>query len=533
MKKKRTIAIGMLGTVLDRGKNADRWESWRPTVALCQHEDLVIHRLELLYQKQYGKLAEGVIADIRSASPETEVRSHFLELKDPWDFGEVYAELYDFARKFPFVPDREDYLVHITTGTHVAQICMFLLTESRHFPAKLIQTAPPKKAATSSPGAYTIIDLDLSKYDQILQRFRQEECDDICVLKSGIATRNKEYNELITQLENVATLSREPVLLMGKTGAGKSLLARKIYEIKKSRRQLEGPFVEVNCATLRGDSAMSALFGHKKGSFTGAIQDRQGLLRVADGGMLFLDEVGELGPDEQAMLLRAIEEKMFLPVGADEEVESRFQLICGTNRDLHREIGTGRFREDLLARINLWTFRLPGLKDRPEDIEPNIQFELDRLAERTGSRVVFTRESLGRFVGFATGPEAKWMGNFRDLNGAILRMATLSPDGRITPKQVDDEIQRLKLTWGAEGSRKEPALVERILGRDTAATLDRFDRVQLEEVLSVCRESSSLSAAGRMLFDVSRERKKTANDADRLRKYLQRFGLTWEEARAV
>src|SRR3954453_23857930 len=110
---------------------------------------------------------------------------------------------------------------------------------------------------------------------------------------------------------------------------------------------------------------MSALFGHVRGAFTGAMQDRAGLLRAADGGVLFLDEIGELGLDEQSMLLRAVEEKRFLPLGSDREVSSQFQLISGTNRDLASAVRERRFREDLLARINLWPFRLPGLADRP------------------------------------------------------------------------------------------------------------------------------------------------------------------------
>src|SRR5215213_7674940 len=111
---------------------------------------------------------------------------------------------------------------------------------------------------------------------------------------------------------------------------------------------------------------MSALFGHVKGSFTGAVRDRSGLLRTAHGGLLFLDEIGELGLDEQAMLLRALEEKVFLPLGSDREVRSDFQLIAGTNRDLGARVREGRFRDDLLARINLWTFSLPGLAERRE-----------------------------------------------------------------------------------------------------------------------------------------------------------------------
>ncbi len=156
----------------------------------------------------------------------------------------------------------------------------------------------------------------------------------------------------------MAIKSRAPILLNGPTGAGKSFLARRIFELKQARHQFSGAFVEVNCATLRGDTAMSTLFGHVKGAFTGARESREGLLRSANGGMLFLDEIGELGADEQAMLLKAIEEKTFTRLAAI-AVSSDFQLIAGTVRDLRQLVAEGKFREDLYARINLWTFTLP------------------------------------------------------------------------------------------------------------------------------------------------------------------------------
>src|SRR5262249_19393517 len=194
---------------------------------------------------------------------------------------------------------------------------------------------------------------------------------------------------------------------MGPTGAGKSQLARRIYELKKARHQIEGAFVDVNCATLRGDAAMSALFGHRKGAFTGAVADRAGLLRSANGGLLFLDEIGELGLDEQAMLLRAIEDKRFLPVGSDREEASDFQLIAGSNRDLWSRVREGAFRDDLLARLDLWLFRLPGLTDRVEDIEPNVVYEVDRFTESSGRKTTFNREARERFLKFATSGEAR------------------------------------------------------------------------------------------------------------------------------
>jgi transcriptional regulatory protein RtcR len=526
--RRKLVVLGLLGTTLDRGHGPERWEHWRPSVALCQQDDLVVSRFELLYTEAHASLAAAVRDDIRHVSPETEVRLHADGASDPWDFESVYAHLHDFARAYPFDPETEDYLVHITTGSHVAQICLFLLTESRHIPGRLVQTSPPRRTRAIAPGEFQIIDLDLSRYDRIATRFAKDELDERTMLTSGIGTRNVSFEALVTQLDRVATRSTAPVLLLGPTGAGKSRMARRIYDLKKSRRLVRGPFVEINCATIRGDAAMSALFGHVRGAFTGALRDRPGLLRSANEGVLFLDEIAELGLDEQAMLLRALEEKRFLPLGGDREASSDFQLIAGTNRDLAQAVRDGRFRDDLLVRINLWTFRLPGLADRCEDIAPNLEYELEQFRQRTGTAVTFSTEARRLFLEFAEGPDGRWPGNFRDLNAVTTRLATLAPGGRITVDQVAAEIATLRAMW-----RESPAvdvresLIDRVLPAATTSMLDRFDRAQLEDVLDVCRSSPSLSAAGRVLFDRSRARKQSVNDADRLRKYLARFGLDW------
>jgi transcriptional regulatory protein RtcR len=527
----KTVVIGLLGVSLDTaGKASNRWEKWRPSVSLCQQEDLVVDRFELLHPPNAGGLAHAVARDIGSVSPETAVVLHPLPMANAWDFEEVYGLLREFARTYPFDVESEDYLIHITTGTHVAQICMFLLTESRHFPGRLVQTSPGRNERFVQ-GSCQIVDLDLSKYDAIASRFRQEQKEATSFLKSGIATRNADFNRLIDRIEQVAIHSREPLLLMGPTGAGKSRLAKRIFELKHSRHQVAGDFVEVNCATIRGEAAMSALFGHVKGSFTGALRDRPGLLRAANRGVLFLDEIGELGLDEQAMLLRALEEKVFLPLGSDREVKSEFMLIAGTNRNLGEMVRERRFRDDLLARINLWTFVLPGLADRLEDVEPNLDFELELFAEKSGASVRFNREARERFLRFATSPEAVWPGNFRDLNGAVVRMATFARGGRISVEIADEEIARLRGAW--HGHRESPSseLLLRALGPDRLSALDSFDRVQLEHVLGILRRTRSLSDAGRFLFSSSRQQKTSANDADRLRKYLARFGLDWKSVR--
>ncbi|MEI9600389.1 RNA repair transcriptional activator RtcR [Moellerella wisconsensis] len=526
MQHKRNVVIGMLGTQLDkRGKKADRWHKWRPTIGLCQQPELVIDRFDLIYQSHDFSLAERVKADIEQVSPRTDVVLTDIEIGDPWDFEQVYSALHDFSSRYSFDTEKENYFLHITTGTHVAQICWFLLAEAYYLPAKLIQSAPSQNDAEKNPaGIYTIIDLDLSKYSHITSRFLHEQQQQVAFLKSGIATRNVAFNQMIEKIERVALLSTAPILLNGPTGAGKSFLARRIYQLRQSRHQVNGRFVAVNCATLRGDNAMSALFGHIKGAFTGAIHPRSGLLKEADDGILFLDEIAELGLDEQAMLLKAIEEKSFFPYGSDIEVSSDFQLIAGTHRDLAQWVEQGKFREDLYTRINMWTFMLPGLAQRREDIEPNVDYELAKFSQLQQAKIRFDTEARGLYLKFACSDTALWRGNFRELSASITRMATFAQAGRITVELVQEELERLQYQWHGANSRL--AIFPMI--SDELAQIDLFDQCQLAKVLEICLQSSSLSEAGRKLFAISRQQKKQPNDADRLRKYLARFSLDWE-----
>ncbi len=268
------------------------------------------------------------------------------------------------------------------------------------------------------------------------------------------------------------------------------------------------------------------LFGQQRGYTGQAGSERRGLLREADGGILFLDEVDELGLREQSIILHAIETGRFYPLGSDHEVSSRFQIIAGANRDLRTLASQGRFRPDLLSRLNMWRFELPPLRARREDVEANLLYELARAEKELGNQVGFNADARDKYLKFATGPATQWPGNFRDFRGSVRRLCILSPRGRITKAMVEAEIETLQRDWNSASSDSNLQLVEALLGEE-AGEIDPFDMVQLALVIRTCRQSSSLSEAGRMLYARSRDKRRVQNDADRLRKYLSKFGLDW------
>lgn len=164
------------------------------------------------------------------------------------------------------------------------------------------------------------------------------------------------------------------------------------------------------------------------------------------------------------------------------------------------------------------------MRERPEDIAPNLAHEFERVATILGNRVSFNTDAASAYLRFAIDPSTEWPGNFRDLGASVQRMCTLAPRGRVTMPMVEQEIGILRQQWKDAHADADAVLLFEYLG-DNAQQLDMFDQAQLASVIRVCRESKSLSAAGRRLFAVSRLEKKSTNDADRLRKYLEKFGL--------
>jgi transcriptional regulator with GAF, ATPase, and Fis domain len=187
----------------------------------------------------------------------------------------------------------------------------------------------------------------------------------------GIIGKSAAMISIFRWIERVSALSDLPILIMGETGTGKQVLAHAIHRLDRKRRH--GPFVAVNCAAISPNLAESELFGHRRGAFTGADRERQGLIRAAQGGILFLDEIGELDDGLQTKLLRVLQESRVLGVGEDQEVAVDVRIIAATNRELDKMVGDKKFRADLFHRLNVLSIHIPPLRERPTDVGPLIE----------------------------------------------------------------------------------------------------------------------------------------------------------------
>ncbi|MFV3090635.1 sigma-54-dependent transcriptional regulator [Pseudomonas sp. GW6] len=222
--------------------------------------------------------------------------------------------------------------------------------------------------------------------------------------------------------------SQAPVYISGESGSGKELVARLIHE---QGPRVEQPFVPVNCGAIPSELMESEFFGHKKGSFTGAIEDKQGLFQAANGGTLFLDEVADLPLPMQVKLLRAIQEKAVRAVGGQQEVVVDVRILCATHKDLAAEVAAGRFRQDLYYRLNVIELRVPPLRERREDIAQLADVMLARLADGTGlAAAKLHPDALEKLKNY------RFPGNVRELENMLERAYTLCEDDQITPSDL-------------------------------------------------------------------------------------------------
>jgi transcriptional regulator with PAS, ATPase and Fis domain len=286
----------------------------------------------------------------------------------------------------------------------------------------------------------------------------------------------------VFEMVRKVALTRSTVLIVGESGTGKELIARAIHSGCRVEEASESPetdsrFVALNCAAIPHDLLENQLFGHRKGAFTGADRDQEGVFVHVGAGTVFLDEIGEMPLATQAKLLRAIEQKEILPVGANEPIHVEARVLAASNKDLLKEVEAGRFREDLYYRLNVVCIPIPPLRERREDIPDLVEFLLARHARTLGKRISgVTHEAMQLLLA------CRWRGNVRELDNALQRAVILGEGPLITPADLPPDLAPV------EG---DPALVD-----DLGEAVKRFEKQHIERIL---RQTPDKKEAARRL----------------------------------
>ena len=267
--------------------------------------------------------------------------------------------------------------------------------------------------------------------------------------------KSRRFIEVLKLAEMVAP-SDSTVLIQGESGTGKEVIARYLHNLSA---RPDGPFLSINCGALPENLLESELFGHVKGSFTGAVRDKQGLFAAARGGTFFMDEVGEMPPSLQIKLLRVLQEREVIPVGATEAIPVDVRIVAATNRDLEEEVRRGHFRSDLFYRLNVIAVELPCLRERRDDLVMLIDHFLQEMAtERSGTPKALSSEALDAVMVY------DWPGNVRELQNALEHAVVLTKAALIEPAALPERITR---------RRREPLVAERSSPNPSLEVIER------------------------------------------------------------
>lgn len=384
---------------------------------------------------RYYEIAKMVEKECNERFPGPKFLFHPMELEHVIDYEEIYAKMIILGdRAKERHNEGAEFSILLDPGTPQMQTCWFLLARSGRFPATLLQGIPPRFTG----GVYRVREVEATS--EILPKIGALAGGPGKLRRTVTGEGLPERTIISGKTEQVFVLAEHfaqydmSVLILGDTGTGKEVLARFIHE-KSSR--YNGPFLEVNCAGLGTELAESVLFGHKKGSFTGAVADKPGLFKAADGGILFLDEIGELPLQIQPKLLRALENKTFIPLGASKNESSDTRIICATHRDLKDMVSKGTFREDLYQRLNQLPLAIPPLRERREDIPRFIDLFLDDWSRQFGGGRVkhISPEAVALLLDYP------WPGNIRELRNMLFQMCAVSLAEDIRPEHLPRDIQ--------------------------------------------------------------------------------------------
>ena len=279
--------------------------------------------------------------------------------------------------------------------------------------------------------------------------------------------------DVLRQVDQIARID-STVLILGETGTGKELIARAIHDRSPRKNRA---LVKVNCGAISAGLVESELFGHVKGAFTGAIANRDGRFKLADGGTIFLDEVSELPMDTQVKLLRVLQEQEFEPIGSSKTIKVNVRIVAATNRDLEELVREGKFRADLFYRLNVVPLRMPALRERASDIHLLTMFFVQKCAKKLGKQITsVSEEAMHRLSNYS------WPGNIRELQNVIERAVILSPGKTLV---LADELRAAPTTTARVAATKSgPLEIAPASAPDNSGSLDDVERRHIESVLS-------------------------------------------------
>jgi transcriptional regulator with AAA-type ATPase domain len=358
---------------------------------------------------------------LQSFYPKTGIEIKDLLLHDPTDYVAILRGLRTHIREITDSTSKASYFIAVSSGTPQMHACWVLLAASGEIPAHILNVRPPRFVSKERPVVFEA-DLTATEFPLVRSNICAVETPDFpppnidtVVRELGIVGDHPAISKAL-EIGAVLASSTAPILILGETGTGKELFARFVHRL--SGRPVDR-FVPINCAAIPEDLVESILFGHKRGSFTGAMSDQIGKFDLADGGTLFLDELAELPLPSQAKLLRVLQDGRVEPLGKKtHKVDVR--VIAATNQDLRQAIQRGKFREDLFYRLNVGEIRLPALRERKSDIPKMALHVLDRVNATLRRPRRLSPGALARLQNHA------WPGNVRDLENVIERSARLA-----------------------------------------------------------------------------------------------------------
>lgn len=373
------------------------------------------------------------IEAIENRFPEAAAAIQHIAISDPTDYFEILTNLRRVLRNIRDIYPDANYFIGTASGTPQMHTCWVLLSASGEFPARLLQTRPPRFVTADKP-AINEIDPSNSEFPIVRQKVWEkpirERSDHAAIIRAvGIIGEHPRFKHALEQACLVGA-SNEPALILGESGTGKELVAKLIWNVSDRSTR---PLISVNCSSIPESLAESILFGHKKGAFTDASDDRQGKFMEANHGTLFLDEIGELPNPVQAKLLRAIELGEVEPVGGS-TIKTNVRIIAATNRQLSADSDEGGFRKDLYFRLNVGQIDLPPLRQRSSDIGKLAMSILDKQCQSLKRSKQLNSDAIRKLESYP------WPGNVRELQNAIKRAVLVSQGTVITADDIPVQL---------------------------------------------------------------------------------------------